>query len=72
MKEEDAIKKWCPLVRMGNQNGGGFNRDIQTPDAAYYKCIASECMMWEPELFDSGIPGQPAVSETCGDCRLKQ
>jgi hypothetical protein len=54
MTEEEARKKWCPMVRF---NATGANRwtfadcpddweakDRENPDMA--RCIASDCMMW--------------------------
>lgn len=68
--EEEAKQKWCPEVRMGNPNGGGFNSDIQTPEAEYYKCIASDCMMWRwvkgRDSFKENDAGYSKLSGYCG------
>jgi hypothetical protein len=44
MTEDDAKKKWCPMVRY--QLGGiPLNRDA-CYDRQGTHCIASDCMMW--------------------------
>jgi hypothetical protein len=43
LTEEEARKKWCPMVRHSDSGtGGSYNR----PNTQPYTCIASECMMW--------------------------
>lgn len=66
MKEEEAKKKWCPMVRY---EGGyaTFNRgekdSLNRPDISNIQvcnCIASACMLWK--WFDS--------NKTQGRCGL--
>ena len=53
MTEEEAKKKWCPMVRY-DSDGGTFNRgyvngwlnDHPHNLNALCNCIASDCMMW--------------------------
>lgn len=40
MTEENAKTKWCPHAR--------FNGDNIAESGDLAKCIASDCMMWEP------------------------
>ncbi len=78
MKEIDALKKWCPMVRSGQ---AGCNRAVDWPDnTELNKCIASNCMMWESyEYYSDGKGGgwsQQNADETLnkvtdGDCGLK-
>lgn len=48
LTEDEAKKKWCPHVRLGDEQGvsASINRawGRGCPDAA--RCIASECMAW--------------------------
>lgn len=64
MKEEEAKKKWCPMVRFHvietSSQTVYSNRD---EDSLSSRCIASDCMMWRwgnPEEIeiDRGY-GQP-------------
>jgi len=41
--DAEARKKWCPLVRVGNE--AGCNRSSNDFGATAY-CIASACMAW--------------------------
>jgi len=49
MTEEEARKKWCPMVRfiMDRPAQGNLvsNRNCTVNDP-WDKCIASDCMMW--------------------------
>ena len=54
MTEEEANRKWCPMVRQNGENAT-FNRGGQKDDAINAlgmatgygcNCIASGCMMW--------------------------
>jgi len=52
MKESEAKTKWCPQanVYFPYQNtGAGGNRNIDRDLEYLTNCIASRCMMWEPE-----------------------
>lgn len=77
MIEEEARKKWCPMVRFNTAGDGHVyhNKPPKSKDdsceaneySAY--CIASDCMMWKSaggELDDDG----EVVSN--GDCGLKK
>lgn len=64
MKEEDARKKWCPHVRVASPTGSSGNSDYQTPNADFYKCRASDCMMW----VESSAP--PITNSIHGHCGL--
>lgn len=45
--EEEAKKRWCPMVRHSNGPDGTWNRYASNPQIPeHYKCIASECMAW--------------------------
>jgi hypothetical protein len=50
MTEDQARKKWCPMIRLsplglgtGESYGECTTRDLEDK---YRSCIASECMMW--------------------------
>lgn len=69
MTEEQAKKKWCPMVRAGLK-GANTYVGINWPsgevlDQEYAKCIGSDCMMWRwsqrPE------PHQPGNNTTGHD-----
>ena len=72
MTEDDARSRWCPMVR--NAGGidwtGSANRDPQSgstgADAPYYKCIASDCMMWRWKIS----PTEAAVANAQADVGL--
>lgn len=67
MKESEAIKKWCPYVRVtitpndatwqGNMMTNRGEIPASNTDTL---CIGSNCMMWQPR------------GEGEGDCGLKQ
>ena len=46
MKESEVKELWCPMVRAGQF---ASNTDFQTPNAPFYNCRGSKCMMWDPE-----------------------
>lgn len=53
MIEQEAKTKWCPQVRMDGceEVQNSFNR-VHTSDGSGLSqalCVASDCMMWEPE-----------------------
>lgn len=67
MTEDEAKKKWCPMVRTGMVAGMAVNHHVDMQpggDGVYHqsRCIASDCMMWR---FTStgfcGIAGSPVV-----------
>ena len=59
MDEKTARTKWCPHMRVH-----GSNRDysVTPPNTDRFRCVASDCMMWEPYL-EGG---------SAGDCDLKR
>ena len=60
MTEDEARTKWCPHTRVQ-----GFNRNgplVNDPESKYFRCIASDCMMWEPY----------GIVDSQGDCGLKR
>jgi hypothetical protein len=48
--EEEAKKKWCPMIRDGGAYQGMIYNGINSSEnsASGYNCIASDCMMWRP------------------------
>ena len=81
MTEEEARKKWCPMVRFGDGNASG-NRFDMHPDATEEehgtplnpkacRCIASDCTMWvwdrtdTPYGFESGKDADGKETLTC-------
>lgn len=52
--EKEAQTKWCPMVRVGNDNQSAENRNCRLAEvsdgpgkgAVWNCCIASSCMMW--------------------------
>jgi len=69
MTEEEARKKWCPHIRVV-----GSNRDNRTTPPKLeqkFRCIASDCMMWEETTELVGSPPDEYYS-TDGDCGLKR
>ena len=53
LTETEAKQRWCPMVRMAEEEGSGFagtwnrtwrSRPIPNPDEC--RCIASDCAMW--------------------------
>jgi hypothetical protein len=48
MTEDEATKKWCPMVRAGNEAGCNRNGPpiINGRQVTITHCIASECMWW--------------------------
>ena len=78
MTEEEARKKWCPMVRitLETEHWEAMNNREQplTADGSRTKCIASDCMMWiaiDNECRPSA-PGsvEAIVSEPAGYCGL--
>jgi len=51
MTENEAKRKWCPMVRLGqsNMNQPAINRqpDADVPSGA--RCIGMACMMWRQD-----------------------
>ncbi len=47
MIEDEAKKKWCPMVRHGyGSEGVGVNRIHNNKTPSTSNCIGSNCMMW--------------------------
>lgn len=68
MTEDEARKKWCPFVRLAdNENRHTWNRSVEQFDAdggkmraVYTACIASECMAWRwKEILERVADGEP-------------
>jgi len=73
MTEDEAKKKWCPMVRAGDVNtygcatlAGAWNSYMQKVDVDKYKlirnpkearCLASKCMMWREYVADLELYG---------------
>lgn len=69
MTEEEAKKKWCPMVRFtigpdtATWQGVAYTNRCKGLEPASVTCIASDCMMWQqadrvedPENFGSYLP----------------
>ena len=56
MTEEQAKKKWCPMVRFHVVGGNVWSNEYGDgePSQDSTKCIASECMMWREIRTSSG------------------
>lgn len=75
MKESEARKKWCPLVRIGFTaplgSAAAVNRLLKYPSDDSVKeetcCLGSGCMMWR---MDNGPGGQPGTPDSRGHCGL--
>jgi hypothetical protein len=71
--EEEAKKKWCPMVRAINhgQTKAASNRDIDGDIFNKDRCIASDCMMWrENKQFIGNQSGTDIYSTDGGYCGL--
>lgn len=71
MTEEEAKKKWCPMVRhlSGDQdesdnpcNRVGYGNVLD--DGEWNRCIASDCMMWRTGETHPKV--KPYVAGYCG------
>ena len=60
MTEEEARKKWCPHMRV---NGNNRNYSVTEPESDRFRCIASDCMMWESYGMGGGDCGLKRISE---------
>lgn len=86
MKESEALKKWCPLIKIANmptEGGSSINvfRSGNLPKECL--CKVSRCMMWEawtgewevnPKFKDDPLNEKPNIfikSDKHGDCGLK-
>jgi len=82
MTEEEAKKKWCPMAKVMNINGGGGgnrwdgaasnkNKDAIGPVGA--TCVASDCMAWrwyDHVKFDASGTSQGRPDDCPGYCGL--
>jgi len=50
MTEDEAKKKWCPMVRALQVQGGGLGTTAFAAVNERGRCIASACMMWRWRL----------------------
>jgi hypothetical protein len=55
MTEDDARRRWCPMVRYSSDEEATCNRDhgmvaLGLMNRAYF-CIASDCMMWQWKIL---------------------
>lgn len=71
MTEEEAKKKWCPMVRKLTFRETSAFSGSHTPNNEEAKCIGSACMMWRATV--EVIPGcttnsgfAPAIANTTG------
>jgi hypothetical protein len=69
--EDDAKKKWCPMVRCESDDMVSNSFDMadnprgRNPD--YSLCIASDCMMWREDLtMKEAQNGFHALEGHCG------
>jgi len=67
MTEDEARKKWCPMVRWTSHDGDNRYAEPFENRGANCMCIASECMMWrwdeiQPEYGKSEFK----ISGYCG------
>ena len=86
MTEEEARKKWCPMMRTVEKwehgttgprncvvNIEGDKGEIVCDKLIGCQCIASDCMMWRPtdnETRPSAPDYVAAISEPAGFCGL--
>ena len=67
MTEDEAKKKWCPMVRDGIEPMGNTAGDEnRIPD--WSLCIASDCMMWR---WSEGN-GERGIGNEQGCCGLTE
>lgn len=61
MKEDDALSKWCPMVRIEGANRLSNMRSDGFENAAKeYHCIGSRCMSWREFHLSHMRGGEPA------------
>lgn len=73
MTEDEARKKWCPMVRTGLTAGMAVNHHVgsshDSPQAGDVhdetRCIASDCMMWR-QYKTAGCGPDDHASGYCG------
>lgn len=79
---DEAIKHWCPFVRLSDDDGNGtYNRrfDRDTPVPEHARCIGERCMAWRYITNDSSVEDRRRIevysdvdldSDTVGYCAL--
>jgi hypothetical protein len=72
MVEEDAKKKWCPMVRFHKGLDGDIycSRPVGVVDDDAAKCIGSDCMLWKWDEEKEHFRQLREYSETEGHCGL--
>ncbi len=73
MDEKTARTKWCPHMRV---NGNNRNYSVTEPESDRFRCIASDCMMWEWIDDETAPPDEEwkrlEDEMRRGDCGLKR
>lgn len=72
MNEEQAKKKWCPLARLGDDDGSTFNRRFTEPYAPEpAMCIGHACMWFvlDEGAFNNGDTDDEEDYYCCGAVR---
>jgi hypothetical protein len=69
MTEDEAKKKWCPMAM---NNACERNPLGAALEPERMSCIASDCMMWVPEMvnINQDDSGQNLLLHTGGHCGL--
>jgi len=78
MTEDEAKRRWCPMVRDYDAGGGSASNSCwseEHPDSRnprYSRCCASECMWWgwlerRGADLDNGVPN-PYLDKKLGRC----
>jgi len=66
MTEDEAKKKWCPMVRIGVSSDRNWF-DNHNGNNVFTYCISSDCMMWRQDLTrEEAENGYKAASGFCG------
>jgi hypothetical protein len=66
MKESEAKEKWCPMVRVGNDDSAADNRTCKLclvsrgpgVGVGWNCCIGHECMFWRVDLSKTHLEGE--------------
>lgn len=69
--EEEAKKKWCPMVRVSKSEFDGFFDNRQGNGVVTY-CIGSQCMVWVwgQDYVRDTEEGKIALNNAQGYCGL--
>lgn len=70
--EDEAKKKWCPMVRTGLTAGMAVNHHIAGDVDAETRCIASGCMMWRCGEWEEYDPAKGDPKPVRGFCGLSR